>query len=153
MSIYKRRILVHGAPVDTTLVCPFDGLTNLRYPAYRNSINGSGLVQPYGPIGDDKLVHVSGITRPAWNSDPTGYFRAAPSGLSRTHTHAYATGSDGFGRDTFTNFSDINYYQNYWVCPSGHYFIFPSGLASDMPGGAAQGNVSDTPPAPFGNFE
>jgi hypothetical protein len=153
MGLYKRRILVHGAPVDTTLVCPFDGLSNLSYPVYLNSVNGSGLPQPRGPIGDDSLVHVSGITRPAWNADPTGYFRAAPSGLARTYTRAYANGTDGFGKDTYTAFSEVNWYQNYWACPSGHHFIFPSGLSSDMPGGAAQGNVSDTVPPAFGNFE
>lgn len=152
MGTYPIRILVHGAPVDTHLACPFDGLTDLQFPAYRNKINASGLVQPYGPIGDDALVHMSGIVRPNWNPDPTGYFRAAPSGLTRVHNHAWA--NDGYnGVDKVTNYDDINYYQAYWTCPSGHFFIFPSGVSADLPGGAYSGNRSNSVPTSWGQFE
>ena len=153
MALYARRILVHGAPVDTHLACPFDGTTNLKYPSYLNEINGSGLPQPYGPIGDDGLIHVSGIAAPSWNPDPTGFFRPAPSGLAYSHTMAYANGTDGFGLDVHTNYREVNWYQAYWKCPNGHFFIYPSGVAADMPGGASVGNISEVPPAPFGNFE
>lgn len=153
MSLYKRRILVHGAAVNTHLACPFDGTTDLKYPVYLNKYNPSGLVQPYGPINDNKLVSTNGIVRPRYNDDPSGYFRPVPSGLQHTYTHAYANGTDGYGRDNYTAFKEGNWYQNYWTCPSGHFFIFPSGVAADMPGGAAVGNNSNTPPSKFGNFE
>lgn len=156
MSLRYRTVTVGGANITVRQCCPFDGLTNLTFPVYLNHYNASGLVQPYGSIGDNGTIVVSGIVRPAWNPLPsgaTGNFRAAPSGLTHTVTMGYANGTDGFGLDQHTYYKDINYYQNYWTCPSGHFFIYPSGLATDLPVNYATGNVSDTTPMPWSNFE
>ena len=151
MSIYYSTQIVNGYPMKITKACPFDGLTNLTFPVYLNHYNASGLVQPYGSVGDNNLIVPSGIVRPAWNPQPSGNFRAAPSGLSETFTMGYAMGTDGFGLDQRTYYSEINWYQNYWTCPNGHFFIYPSGIG--YPSTTGMSNISDTPPPAFGNFE
>jgi len=158
MGLYPIRILVHGAPVDTHLACPFDGLTNITFPAYRNKYNASGLVQPIGPIGDRGEIEISGIVRPNWNPNPSGFHRPAPSGLERDHLYAWefgnaTSGPGAFGHDGVRNFDEVNWYQAYWTCPSGHFFIYPSGVAADMPAGFQAGMTVNNPPASWGQFE
>lgn len=153
MGLYPIRILVHGAPVDTHLACPFDGLTNLTFPAYLNKINGSGLVQPMGPIGDNSLPVVSGIARPRTpNAAGNAFHRTAPSGLERDY-ESPADFQRAFGRDGQKRFEEANWYQAYWTCPSGHFFIYPSGVAADMPAGFQAGMTTNRPPASWGQFE
>src|SRR5665213_2135458 len=103
MSLRYRTITVGGIPLTVRQCCPKDGLTNLTYPVYLNKTNASGLVQPYGSVGDNGTIVVSGIVRPSWNPWPSGAaesFRGAPSGLTHTFTMGYAIGTDGFGKDT-----------------------------------------------------
>ncbi len=149
MGFYPLRVTIHGIPFDTHFVCPIDGESNLRFPVYLNSVNPSGLTQPYGPIGDDRLIHPGGIERPADPPSGSGsFFRPAPSGLERDYRYA---ATEGFGRDGYRAFSDINWYEAYWSCPNDHYFIYPSG--ANLPDGALNGNMSDNfNIKPFSNF-
>ena len=154
MGIRYRRMYVHGAPVTVTQCCPQDGLTDLRFPAYLDLYNPSGIVHPYGSIGDDKLKHPYGIVPPTGGVNPSGYNRPSPSGLQRgPFSRANYTGAEDNGKDTYTHYLDENWRQAYWTCPSGHFFIFPSGRAQDMPDDANLGNISHPIPVPFGNFE
>jgi hypothetical protein len=157
---YVRQI-INGLPMDQVRCCPFDGTTQLAYPVYLNNYNPSGLPQPWGPVNDQGLISVSGITAPAWgNVDPSGYARPVPSGLQRTFAWpAFGGGGmnyevpnsagvaaapvpqgTGTGFDGHTDYMEANWYQNYWGCINGHIFTYPAASGLPLPSGYFYGN-------------
>jgi len=137
MGEYRLRTLVNGAPIDLLKACPECDSSDINYPVYRNELNPTGLSQPEGPINDDGFIEISGIARPSANDNPSGYFRAAPSGLQRTYNRAYAN-EGSMGVDKVTYFSEINLYEAYWMCNSCHaFFVKPVPQKSSLPSGSA----------------
>jgi|GEM_PF-7083645 hypothetical protein len=137
MSEYRLRTYVNGVPIDLLKACPECDSSDISYPAYRNKFNPNGLTQPMGPVNDDGVIEVSGISRPTWNSNPSGYFRPAPSGLQWTFQRPYAN-EGSMGIDTITYYGDVNEYETYWVCNTCHaFFVKPIPQKSSLPSGLA----------------
>lgn len=159
--------IINGLPQTQIKCCPIDGDIYLAYPAYLNNTNASGLSQPWGPIGDNGLIHSSGITAPSGyyldaSGNATAYARPATSGLTRgpyewpafggggmnwqepnmagVYGSGLQQGTTGTGFDGHTDFMETNWYQPYWLCSSGHYFLYPSASGLPLPNGALQGN-------------
>lgn len=148
---YKVRTYINGVGIDSTKICPRCGDDDIFFPAYRNQYDCSGLAQPNGPIDDSGLINPSGITRPTWNVNTYGPFRAAPSGLTRYHTKRFNEGTL-LGYDQTTVYDDINAYEQYWGCNSCHFlFIYPILDRSDMPAGAALSNSDHIYAIPSGS--
>ena len=161
---YYIQQIINGLPQQQIQCCPYDGITELAYPAYLNNYNASGLTQPFGAINDQGLISVSGIAAPitATNGDPSGYIRSAPSGLQRGPLPwpAFAGGgmnwqepnsagvynpglrqnTTGTGFDGHTDYLEVNWYQPYWLCASGHFFLYPAASGLPTPSGYFQGN-------------
>ena len=151
---YYIQQIINGLPQTQIQCCPFDGTTQLAYPAYLNNINPSGLTQPWGPIKDQGLISPSGIVSPTgYGPDPSGYARPVPSGLQRgplpwpafgggglnwqepnmagVFNPGLQQGTTGTGFDGHTDYQEANWYQPYWLCKNGHFFLYPA--ASGMP--------------------
>jgi hypothetical protein len=157
------RQIINGLPMDQIQCCPFDGNTNLAYPAYLNNSNTKGLSQPFGPIGDNGMIVPSGIAAPnSTGYDPSGYIRPVPSGLQRgpfawpafggggmnyqepnmagVAAPALPQGTTGTGFDGHTDYLEANWYQPYWLCQNGHFFLYPSASGMPLPDGYLNGN-------------
>lgn len=157
------RQTIHGLPMDQIKCCPFDGSVNLAYPAYLNNTLASGLTQPWGPINESGNISAGGITSPtSVGYDPSGYIRPVTSGLTRgpyawsafggggmnwqepNSAGVYAAGlpqnTTGTGFDGHTDYLEANWYQPYWLCDNGHFFLYPAASGLPEPSGYFVGN-------------
>lgn len=173
MGYYFKTDYINGIMGTYPQSCPVCNNTNLQFPVYLNAINisgigvslSSGLVQPWGPVGESGYLIPSGIARPndGHSTQIYQFFRPATSGLTMTFptsiysnefvlsgivtqqqknisaSIAFASGSPSGPVPSTTYYQDINWYQEYWYCNvSNTFFLYP------VPSGLL-GNTSSVP--------
>lgn len=173
MAIYPTSQIVNGLLINTYWCNPVDGSLDLTYPVYLNYLNASGLVQPFGPVGENGTYVISGIVSPVDGKPYQVYqfFRPAPSGLELTfNNQIYAdeflqpSGVQGYPnlsnvptiasgvptgpRPKVTYWYPVNEYTPHWYATSTKsFFIQPAIATSGMPPDVFSRPVNTSVPA------